>query len=130
MTFGYMFYLIITVARITLILFIIFILVGIAVQADQQIKIKENKKKDQNPDFSRELSELWNINCNWRAWNGPQRLKMAGKVGNRDTNTHHPSYSIADIDQNTEKSPEDLRWFAATHFTVKAYQQTLVWKTH
>ena len=33
------------------------------------------------------------------------------------------------IDQNTEKSPGDLRRFAVTQTTVENHQLTLVWKT-
>ena len=48
--------------------------------------------------------------CNWRTWNGPQRLeKGAKRVENRRTNLNHPNWSIVEISQNTEKSPGELR---------------------
>ena len=36
---------------------------------------------------------------------------------------------IIEIDQNTEKSPEDLKRRAVTQTPVKIYQLTLVWKS-
>ena len=48
--------------------------------------------------------------CNWCTWNNPQRLsKKTGRLRNQIMNRDHPDYSIIKIDQNTEKSPEDLR---------------------
>ena len=41
-------------------------------------------------------------------------------------NTH---YSIVEISQNSEKSPEDLRRLAVSETLVKENQLTLVWKT-
>ena len=41
----------------------------------------------------------------------------------------HPNYYIIDIDQNTEKSPGDLRRLAATQTPVKDYQLMLMGKT-
>ena len=37
-----------------------------------------------------------------------------------------PNYSIVNIDQNTEKSPWDLRRLSVTHIPVKDPQQTLL----
>ena len=41
----------------------------------------------------------------------------------------HPNDSIIESDQNTEKSPEDMRRLAVTQTPVKDHQQTLMWKT-
>ena len=47
-------------------------------------------------------------------WNGPQRLrKVTERVGNWKTNREYLNYRVAEIGQNTEKSPGDLR-LAAT----------------
>ena len=45
--------------------------------------------------------------------------KGAGRVGNRRTNRNHPNFTIAKIDQNTEKNPGDLRLLAVTQTPVK-----------
>ena len=48
--------------------------------------------------------------CNWSTWKNPQRLgQEAGRVRNQRTNRDQPNYSIAEVSQNTEKSPGDLR---------------------
>ena len=55
------------------------------------------------------------INCNWCAWEVPQRLaKRAGRVGNWRTNRDHPNYSTIEVSQNTEKSPGYLRRLAVS----------------
>ena len=41
----------------------------------------------------------------------PTGVKDIGDIGNEKKNREHTDYSIAEIDQNTEKSPGDLiRW--------------------
>ena len=51
-----------------------------------------------------------NTNCNWCAWNIPQRLhKETESLRNQRTSEDHPDYSIIKIDQNIEKSPGDLQ---------------------
>ena len=47
----------------------------------------------------------------------------------RRTPGDHLNYSIVEIDQNTTKSPGDLKRLAATQTSVENYQLTLVWKT-
>ena len=43
--------------------------------------------------------------CNWRAWNGLQKLgKGLRSDGNKRTSGAHPNYSIDELSQNTEKS--------------------------
>ena len=49
-----------------------------------------------------------NTNCNWCAQNNPQRIiKGTGRLENQRTSGDHPTYSIIEISQNTEKSPGD-----------------------
>ena len=40
----------------------------------------------------------------------------------------NPNYSIAEIGQNTDKIPGDLRRLIVTQNPMKAHQQTLMWK--
>ena len=39
------------------------------------------------------------------------------------------NYTIAEIGQNTEKSPEGLRRLVVTQTPLKDYQLSLIWKT-
>ena len=55
--------------------------------------------------------------------------KGARRVGNRKTNRSDPNYCIVKIEQNTEKSPGDLRKLAVSQTPVNDYQQALKWKT-
>ena len=43
----------------------------------------------------------------------------SGRLGNKRISRDHPDYSIIKIDQNTEKSPGDLRRLAVIHTPVK-----------
>ncbi len=54
---------------------------------------------------------------------------MTGGDGNKRTSGDHPNYSIIEDGQNSEKSPGDLRGFAATQTPAKGHQLKLVWKT-
>ena len=66
----------------------------------------------------------------WCGWNNSQRLgKGTRRTGNQRKSKDHPDYSIVEISQNTQKSPEDLKRFAITQNPVNDYLQTLVWKT-
>ena len=54
----------------------------------------------------------YDTNCNWCSWFSLQRIGTdTGGIGNKRTSGNHPNYSIIEIDQNTEKSPGDLRWW-------------------
>ena len=44
-----------------------------------------------------------------------------GEPGNKRTSRDHRNYCIIDIDENTEKSPGDLRRFRVTQTPVKGY---------
>ena len=68
-----------------------------------------------------------NDSCNWCTWDNPQRLgKKDGRFKKRRTSGHHPDYSIVKIDQNTVKSPGDLRRLAISQTPVKDHQLALV----
>ena len=65
--------------------------------------------------------------CTWRTWNYPQRIfKGTGRLGNKRKSGNHPDYSIIKIDQNTEKSPRDLRILVVTQTPMKNYHLTLM----
>ena len=48
-----------------------------------------------------------------------------GGLGKKRTSEDHPNYCIVEIDQNTEKSPVDLKRVAVTQTPVKDHQLTL-----
>ena len=52
-----------------------------------------------------------------------------GGLGDKRTSREHPNYFIVEIDQNTEKSPGDLKRLAVTEAPVEINHLTLVWKT-
>ena len=67
-----------------------------------------------------------NNNCNWCAWNGPQKLgKSTGRIVNQRTNRDHPSYGIVEIWQNTDRSSWDLKWLTITQTSVPDH----IWNT-
>ena len=90
------------------------------------------KKKHKYPDLARELKKLERerdgyTSCNCSCWYSHQRInKGTGGLGNKRTNGDHPNYCITEINQNTEKSPRDLRRLAVTQTPVKAHQLTLI----
>ena len=93
-----------------------------AVQADHRVKLKESEKKDKYQDLARELkkgtvkqeSDFY-TDSNWCSWYNYRRInKGTSGHGNKRTSEDHPNYSIVKIDQNTEKSPGDLRRLAVT----------------
>ena len=66
-------------------------------------------------------------NRDWCFWCSPQRIiKGTGKLANTSLSGDHPSYSIIENDQNTEKSPGILRRLAVTQTPVKNNQLTLM----
>ena len=68
-------------------------------------------------------------NCNWCSRYSHQMIGTGtGGLGNKRVMGDHPNYSIIKIDQNTEKSPGDMRRLAVTQTSVKEHQLTLVWK--
>ena len=54
-------------------------------------------------------------NRDWCFWYSHQRIiKEIGGLGNKRTSGDHPNNYIIENDQNTEKSPGDLRRLAVT----------------
>ena len=99
-------------------------IVDFAIPMDHRGKIRENKERQilwpcQGNKKAMEFEVDGDSNCNWYVWNNPQRLgKRAGGVRNQWTSQDHPKYSIVKINQNTEKSPGDLRRLAVTQTPI------------
>ena len=55
-------------------------------------------------------------------------MKRPGWLGCWRTSGDHPNDNIIENNQNTEKSPRDLRKFAVTQTPVRNHQLTLMWK--
>ena len=53
-------------------------------------------------------------------------VKGTGRAGNRRSSRDHPNHGIAQIGQNTEKSPGDLRRLSVTRTPVKDLKLMLV----
>ena len=109
--------------------------VEFAVPADHRVKLKESEKRYKSRDLSRELKKTMkhesdgDTQCNWRARYSHQRIVTGtGRLRNKRTSRDHLNYSIVEIDQNTKKSPGDLRRLVVTHTQVENHQLTLVWK--
>ena len=69
-------------------------------------------------------------NRDWCFWYNHQRIiKGTGGLGSWRTSGYHSNYYIIENDQNTEKSPGDLRRLAITQTPVKDHQLTLMGKT-
>ena len=63
--------------------------------------------------------------CNWCTRHSHQRISTrTGGLGNKSGD--HSNYSVAEICQNTEKSPGDLRRLTVTKTPVENHQLTLV----
>ena len=68
-----------------------------------------------------------NTNCNWYSH---QRIgTRTGGLGNNGIGGDCPNYSIAEISENTEKSPGILRRLAVTPTPMENHQLTVMWKT-
>ena len=83
------------------------------VPTDYRMKIKKSKRTlglCQKTKKTVGYAADSDTNCKWCTWNGPQRIGTAG-VWRKDRD---PDNSIAEIGQNTEKSPGDLRRLAVT----------------
>ena len=65
--------------------------------------------------------------CNCCTQYNPQRIgKGTGGIGNKRTSGDHLNYSIIKINQNTEKSPADLRRLTIIQTPEKKHQLMLV----
>ena len=106
-----------------------------AVPAEHRVKLKKGEKKDKYLDLARELKKTvelesdGDINCYWCAQYSHQGFdKEAWGLENKVTSGDHPNYSIIEIGQNTEESPEDLRRFTVTQTPLRNHRLTLMWK--
>ena len=64
-------------------------------------------------------------NCDWCFWYSIKRIfKRTGGLESWPTSGDHPKDSSIENDQNTEKSPGDLRRLAVTQTPVKDHQLT------
>ena len=96
--------------------------------ADHRVKLKESEKKDKYLDLAREMKKKTvehengsYASCNWCSWYSDQRIATkTWELGNKRTSRSHACYSIAEIGQNTEKSPEELKRVAVVQTSVKA----------
>ena len=105
-----------------------------AISVDHKRKIKESEKRDKYLDLAWEIKKLWSI---WvmmipivivTLGTVPKGLeKEVVRIGNLKTNWDHLNYNIAEIGQNSEKNPGNLRIFVIA--PVKDHQLTLVRKT-
>ena len=98
--------------------------------ADHRIKLKEFEKRDKYLDLARELKKTVEhagdnyTNCNWCVWNSYKRItKGTEGLGIWRSSGNHPSYSIIENGQNTEKSPGDL---LSQQTPVEDHQLTLI----
>ena len=66
-------------------------------------------------------------NYNWYSWCKHQRIGIETEtLGNKRKSRDHHDYSFIKIDQNTEKSPGNLRTFAVTKTPVRNHSLMLV----
>ena len=65
----------------------------------------------------------------WAQYSHKRIGSGTGGLGNKRTSENHQISCIIKIDQNTEKSPEDLRRLAVSQTPGRNNQLTLVWKT-
>ena len=111
---------------------------------DHRVKLKENEKRDKYQDLAREFKKLWKMKVTVipivpdalgtiSKW----LVKGTGRLRNKRTSGNHSNYCIIKISQNTERSPEDLRWLAVTQTpgkktsanAVVKNSQTSCWQT-
>ena len=70
------------------------------------------------------------VNCIQSARYSHQKIGTdTGRLGNKRKSGDHPNNSIVEIDQNTKKSPGNLRRLVVTQNPVENHQLALVWKT-
>ena len=94
------------------------------------INSNNNNNNNNNNHNNNNNRDQGDTNYSWCTWDNPQRIcKGTRGIGNKRTSEDHPNYSIIKIEQNTKKSPEDLRRLAVTQTPVEDHQLTLEWKT-
>ena len=106
----------------------------VIVPVDHKVKLNESEKRDKNLDLAKELKRTMehesgcDTNRNWHARYSHQMIgRGTGVFGNKRSSEDHPNYSIVEIVQNTEKSPE-LEEIAVTHTQLRNHQLTPMWK--
>ena len=81
---------------------------------DHRVEIKESQKLYKYLNLARELNNCEHDgNGNSICW-GYSTKEPGERTGNQWENRNHPDYRIAEIYQNTEKSPGDPRRLAVT----------------
>ena len=110
-------------------------IVKLAVPADHWVKLNESEKEDKNLDLARELEtkvehESDNYtNCNWCSWHRPQKIgKRTRGFRKKRKSGDNPNYSLAEISQNTEKSPGVFCERPSTNSDVKNSQGVIIIK--
>ena len=89
-------------------------ILNFAISADHRVKLMEGKKRINAWTLlgnwkTVEYDSDGDTTCNWSArYNHREIGAGTGGLGNKRTNWDHPNYIIAEIGQNTEKSPGDL----------------------
>ena len=108
-------------------------IVGFFVPADHRIKLKKCEKKNKYLDLARELKKLWNMQVTiipiviGAFGTVTERIvKETRGLGYKRMSGDHPNYYIIENDQNTEKSPGDLRRLTVTQTPVKNHQLMLI----
>ena len=103
---------------------------------DYRIKLKESEKKYKYLNLVREVRKKLehendgDSSCNLISWYSHKRIDArTGGLGKKRTSGDHPNYCIIEINQNTKKSPIDLRRFFIIQIPVKDHLLTLIWKT-
>ena len=99
-----------------------------AVPANHRIKLKESEKKDKYLDLARELKKLRNMKVKIIAIViGTFSTVIKGLLKRSwSMSKDDPNNSIVENEQNTEKSPGDLRRLAVTQTPVKDHQLALM----
>ena len=87
--------------------------VDFAVQADYREKLKESEKMDKYLDLARKLKKLWNMKVTVISIVigalGTVTKGLIKGIEDLEIGGDNPNYCIAEIAQNTVKSPVDLR---------------------
>ena len=103
------------------------------ISADHRVKLKENAKRDKYLDLTREWKKTTehkhdgDTNSNWLARYTHQMIGTeTGGIGNKRTRRYHPNYSIAEIGQNTKKSPGNLKRLAVTQTPLRNPQTSKI----
>ena len=90
---------------------------------DHRVKLKGSEKNDKWLNFVRELKNIPNVIGALGTDTKGFITFITRGLENNWTSEDHPNYCVIEIDQNTEKSPEDLRRLATTQTLVKNHQK-------